>query len=49
MLAAAARAGSPGYAAAQHIAATDDAYDYAAHVRMGETPFNPLLLPRGSA
>lgn len=37
------------HAAAQHIAATDDAYDYAARVRMGETPFNPLLLPRGLA
>jgi len=37
------------HAAAQHIAATDDSYDYAARVRMGETPFSPLLLPRGSA
>ncbi|MDI1452105.1 acyl-CoA dehydrogenase family protein [Polyangium sp. 6x1] len=37
------------HAAAQHIAATDDAYDYAARVRMGEAPFNPLLLPRDSA
>jgi indole-3-acetate monooxygenase len=37
------------HAAAQHIAATDDAYDYAARVRMGEAPFSPLLLPRGSA
>ncbi|MDI3291976.1 acyl-CoA dehydrogenase family protein [Polyangium sp. 15x6] len=37
------------HAAAQHIAATDDAYDYAARVSMGEAPFNPLLLPRESA
>ncbi|TKC90369.1 acyl-CoA dehydrogenase family protein [Polyangium fumosum] len=37
------------HAAAQHIAATDDSYEYAARVAMGEAPLHPLLMPRDSA
>lgn len=34
------------HAAGQHVAATDDAYDFAGRVMLGETPFHPLLMPR---
>ncbi|MFO0563006.1 MAG: acyl-CoA dehydrogenase family protein [Polyangiales bacterium] len=34
------------FAATQHIAATEDAYDFAGRAMTGEVAFDPLLLPR---
>lgn len=34
------------YAVAQHVAATDDAYEFGGQALLGDVAFNPLLLPR---
>jgi len=37
------------HAAAQHIAATDDAYDFAGRVMLGQAPPHLLMMPRATA